>query len=241
MASFNELWRSSQTFRQLFLHTKVFDVSRKFDVPRAEALWWERWPKVEWGFCPAEGCTALVAVGEQCAKHGKCLPTWKWKNGMLYRYMKTHVNKQGKLISGKGDEWQYREYARYQAEKAYGPLPNGYVPAQLDSNPFNLRTANMIVVSKVAMLAIEAKLIKPSQAIDMDDALSVFWDRVTRRGRPTVQWAYNFDNIAKAAGVKVTRVRQAASRGQLDPGDLASIVEFCNYIKRSDSRTMSAG
>ena len=243
MASFKELWTLSQTFRQLFLHTKVFKASSVYDVARAEAMWWERWPHIEWGFCPAEGCTTLVMVGEKCADHGTCLPTWRWQSGILYRCMKTHVDERGKIVSGWRDTWQYRAYAKYRAVKAHGHvlLEDGYVTACLDGNPFNLRNNNIIIVSKIARLAIDAKIIKPSQAMEMDDALLSFWFRAGGRGRPRSQWVYGYEQIANVAGVTVHRVRQAVSREQLNPKDLASVMEFCNNTKGLGDSTMSAG
>jgi hypothetical protein len=51
--------------------------------------------------------------------------------------------------------------------------------------------------------------------------------RVPRRGRPKL-WAYGYADLALLFGMQEAAVRQAVKRQRLDPGSLASVVDFAN-------------
>ena len=235
MASFHELWGQSRAFRQLFLLNKVFPTSKHYDLGKAEHFWYDRWPQVEWGFCAQEGCVRLMPEGALCGFHCKehGMPKWAWSGGVLYRYLCTHIGKNGKQISGKGDEWHYQRYVLFQAAKIYGNIPDRFTVYYRDQNPFNLRLDNLFVMSRVAKQAIETGLLSYGQGVRMDEELGGFYGDIGGKGRPSAMWSYNYVHIASAAQVRVERVRQEVSRGRLVPGDLRSVIEFCCSVGKS--------
>ena len=235
MASFQTLWDDSQAFRQLFLLNKVFLSSRHYDMGKAEHLWYERWPRVDWNLCAERGCRRLAPDNGKCGHHTvDQMPVWAWAKGILYRFMRTHVRDDGKLISAQSDNKDYKKYAVHQVEKAIGRIPDRFTFCCIDGNPFNLRTENMAIISKIAKAAILAGELTYERAVMMDEDLSNFFKKIGSRGRPRALWIYSFEHISQAAGVKQARVRQAVSRGKLDPYSLASVVDFCNSIAKSD-------
>ena len=105
MASFQELWDGSRKFRQIFLYNKVLKSVRatgEVDMGRAEWLWHERYPQIEWGFCYHEGCNALAVMGEKCSKHFKEMGarhSWEWRHGVLYKLKLLH-NRRKRRVNG---------------------------------------------------------------------------------------------------------------------------------------------
>lgn len=233
MTSFAELWDQSQAFRQLFLHNDIFPSVNRVDIEKAEVMWYHRYPKFTWTFCDYDGCIGLVRKGELCTDHASIsgkLPTWKWYKGILHRYMTTPLLISKKRVMGR----EYKAYHLHQGEQVFGPIPHGYTVYYQDNNPFNLHKANLVLLSRLSLLAVKAGKLSVAQAVAMDDVLEGFIAEQFRDGPKRAQWIYTMNKIAEAAGVKPERVRQAVSRGQLDPKELSSVVEFCQRHKRSD-------
>jgi hypothetical protein len=232
MAKFEDLWTNSQMFRQLFLLNGVFESVNKVDLGKAEVLWFYRYPRVEWGFCDVDGCASLVPKGQVCPKHIKespRMPRWKWNGGILYRYF----SKKEYVGDLKRSRSEYIDFRRYQANKIWGGIPDGYSVYTSDGNPFNLHRTNLILLSDIATVAVKGGVLKIPEAVTMDDVLESYIKETFRRGRPKSQWVYTFEAIAQVAGVRAERARQAVSRRQLDPSKLESIVEFCHACRET--------
>ena len=232
-SNFQELWEGSRQFRQLFLHNGIFRSVNQVDVEKAEAAWWNRYPKLHWMFCNQDGCKKLVAAGDRCKEHmpGGAFPLWRWWQGILYRYMRGTAFI---LRSHVEHKREYRAYHRVMAEKVYKKIPPKYRVWYADGNPFNLREENIIVLSLPMLAAVKAGAISEATAILLDEKIIDVYVREAKVGRPKKQWVYNMQTIAKAAGIKPERVRQEIHRGHLEPADLSSVVLFCNKIKKVD-------
>lgn len=232
---FQDLWDQSQAFRHLFLFNGIFRSPNDTDVAKAEALWWDRYPNLEWGFCDVDGCMTLVEKNDHCQKHGtdKKMPRWKWHKGILYRY-RYFYHGQNKRQTGR----QYTAYHKLLATRVFGSVPDGYRVHYSDGNPFNLRKNNLILLSKVALATVKAGTLSVADAMGLDDVLQEFLADKVGRGRPKHQWSYNLETIARAAGVKIKWVQKEIERGNLDPSDLASISEFCSRSKVESDGTL---
>lgn len=232
---FQELWDQSQAFRHLFLYNGIFRSPNDIDVAKAEALWWDRYPNLEWGFCDVDGCMTPVESRDHCQKHGTAdnLPRWKWHKGILYRYMRFDHG-QNKRQGGR----QYVAYHKHLAKQVFGKVPQGYRVYYSDANPFNLWRGNLILLSRVALAAVQQEVLSVSDAIMLDDVLQDFLADKGKDGRRKQQWSYNLETIARAAGVKPTWVRQEIHRGNLDPGNLDSISEFCSRNRDEHDGTL---
>ena len=131
------------------------------------------------------------------------------------------------MTGGINDEERYVDYSKFIASKTFGPIPDGFVVGFLDENPFNLHPSNLVVLSKVAKLAVDEKVISMATAIEMDQNLEHFWGSIVKRGRPKGVWLYDYSDIAKASKKKLPHIRQAVSRGVFDPSDFSSVIDFC--------------
>jgi hypothetical protein len=224
MASFSELWTGSQAFRRLFLHNKIFPSINNVDMGKAEALWWARYPKTEWSFCGYDGCLGFVPEGEMCSKHVNIsgeMPTWKWYVGELYRYLYI-----------KDGEYGYRKYRRHVGETVFGTVPEGYDVCCVDRNPFNLHRDNLVLLSKIAVAAVDGGILSVAYAVEMDEVLRDFVARKCGWSTKRLQWVYTMDDIAAAAKVKYAKVKKSAFDGKLDPSDLASVAFFCQKYRK---------
>lgn len=233
--SFQSLWDQSRAFRRIFLYNGIFRAVNNRDVARAEALWWDRYPKLSWDFCNVDSCMTLAANGKPCQEHmkTKVLPRWKWNKGILYRYM-SFDHGQNKRLVGR----EYRAYHLHLAKEVFGEVPSGYRVYYIDGNPFNLRKGNLILLSKVALAAVEAGALSIADAMGLDDVLGEYIASKTLRGRPKSQWSYNLETIAETAGVKRTWVQKEIERGNLDPSDLASVGAFCARSENENDGTL---
>jgi len=226
--TFKELWDGSSKFRRLFLYNRILRTVNETDLGRAEIFWSDRSPWLDWALCGYEGCSALAIAGQRCQRHkedAKMLP-WKWHKGILYRYMRST------RLPGhrsRGDE--YRQFHLHRARLMWGDLPAGYIVHYKDENPFNLRKDNLLIMSKVMRAAVREGVISIPDAVVLDEIMEQYISVRLKQGRPKRQWVYTWQTIAGAAQIKIERARQAASRGNLDPSDLASVVEFCHKIK----------
>lgn len=222
--TFQELWDESSKFRRLFLHNGIFRTINEIDLGKAEAMWWDRFPKLDWMLCGQDGCRRLVARGDRCLDHmpSGALPLWRWTQGILYKYKDS--------LSGKGETFrrrrQYVAYHRFLAEKEFGEIPMKCRVWYADGNPFNLRRDNLILVTTPMLAAIKAGVITEPTAVMLDDVIYDSFSKDATAGRPKNQWVYNMQSIAMGANVKEERVRQAVSRGDLEPGNLMSVSKF---------------
>jgi len=234
MTSFIDLWGQSKRFRSLFLYNGIFPSAGKVDVGLAELLWWQRYPQIEWDFCGHEGCKKLVPEGECCPDHAYVcgrLPSWKWGEGTLYHYLVLNSNHEKRA----GGVPQYRAYYKWMGRKLFGKISNGYRIYWADRNPFNLREDNLIVLSRIGVVAIEEGILTVPGAIEMDDALSGFIGEKFKLRRPPHQWVYTYQTIADVVKRPVGRIRDAVVNGWLDPSSLVSVVDFCQKCLRSDN------
>ena len=233
MAKFEDLWKTSKQFRQLFLLNGVFESVNNIDLAKAEALWFCRYPNVNWDFCDVDGCTALVPKGQVCRDHiegNPRLQRYKWASGELYRFYSKRVW----VGTLRRNASEYVSFKKWQARKIWKEVPNGYSVYTADGNPFNLHRSNLILLSNIAIAAIEKKVLNIPNAALMDTILGPYIAETFSKGRPKSQWVYGFEAIAQAAGVKMERVRQAVSRRHLDPSKLESVVGFCHSCKKTD-------
>lgn len=218
--NFQYLWKNSRMFRQIFLHNGTFKSVNNIDLGKAEVFWRNRDPDVDWDLCGIGGCKLLVEKGTPCKNHCKpgYMAAWKWHQGILYRYARTRV------ASVRGRE--YRAVHTDLAERVFGEIPDGYRVFYFDRNPFNLRSNNLILLSKVAIAAVQAGALSAIDAVGMDEVLSRYLVGKIGKGRPCLQWGYNVRSISMAAQIGDARVRQEISRKNLDPGNLRSIARF---------------
>lgn len=233
---FQELWSHSIAFRSLFIRNGIFHSVNNVDVAKAEAFWWDRFPKLDWGFCDYNGCGHLVVDGERCQQHldQKKMPKWKWANGILYRYLHFYPGNVVKVLRP-----EYRAYHIHLAEKIYGKTPNGCAVYYADGNPFNLRRNNLILLSKVSLAAVKSGVLSVEDAEKMDFILKDFLKEVMTIGRPKKEWKYGLNAIAENAGVDADRVSLEIHRGNLDPSSLTSVIEFCLKLQSKKDGTLS--
>lgn len=240
MASFAELWDKSRLFRQLFLRMNVFRSVNNVDVTKAEVLWYDRWPEIEWDFCGHNGCIELVKKGEICGEHclsvSKKMPTWKWYLGKLYRYISVRVavaesryvriaRRSYTLPSAR----EYKDYAIHMAELIAGDKVKAkFSVGYIDGNPFNLRPSNIITVSDCLLSAVDNGVITTKQALFADTVLAKAGFFPAILSRPINYWAFNMETISKVCGIERNSIKCAVSEKRLVPGDLASLVRFCH-------------
>lgn len=224
--SFHELWDQSEAFRIMLISQRCFNAANRFDLGLAEALWDDRFPRIGWDFCQVDGCTCLVKAGERCIKHihdVDNIPSFKWAKGYLYHYVTRNSHDKNRPVR------RYYDYERndlYVWRYNYGKVNPGYKIRQIDRNPFNHRIGNLFLLSRYIAPAYDADVINASEALKMDDVMpEVLRDRLG--GGRRSGWVYGIDGIAKTAGIREGRVRQEISRGNLCPGDLSSVVDFC--------------
>lgn len=225
---FQRLWERSRAFRQLFIHNGIFASANDKDVAKAEVMWWDRYPRLQWDFCGVDDCSRLVVRGEHCEQHTKTglRPRWKWSQGVLFRFMAVPYFKGDRGNDG-GRIFEYVAYHLHQARKVFEEIPAGFSVYYADGNPFNLRADNLILLSNVMLAAVKSGTVTIGRAVELDDVLVDELLSSPINGRRKTQWVYTVESIAKAAGVSIHRVRAAVSEGKLDPSDLASIT---NYI-----------
>jgi hypothetical protein len=234
--NFEELWGRSRAFRQLFIHNGIFEDANKVDVAKAEVMWWDRYPRLDWAFCGQDDCPRLVVKGERCEKHSESgqRSRWKWSQGVLYRFMAVPYFKGDKGNDG-GRIYEYVAYHLHQARKVFEEIPPGFNVHYADGNPFNLRTDNLILLSSVILAAVQAGVVSIGKALELDDVLMDELLGSLGRGRRKAQWVYTIESIAKAAGVAQSTIRADVSpRGILDPNDLRSIASYIH--QRMDKR-----
>lgn len=230
MASFDELWEKSLTFRGLFVgRDRLFESFSRFDKARAKFFWEKRAPQINWGFCKEPGCKSLVKTGEYCEKHlyvSQTFPTWRLVDGFLYRYMADYYGVKPN---------EYCLYHEHIAEKKYGPIPPGYVVYFQDGNKFNCRKDNLIVLSKIALNAVKSELLSLSDAVAFDACIEEFIHKQQKAGRRPVHAVFGYGDIGRAAGVSLTTLRKAVERKELHPLDLLSITEFVSKRRKKHS------
>jgi len=228
--NFQRLWDGSRTFRTLFIRIGVFKSAADVDLGKAEVFWHDRWPRVQWDLCGHEGCSALVMKGHRCRRHDpeSPLPLWQWDRGTLYalRSSKEYLEKGVNV-----HERRYTAYPQHVAKGMFGEIPAGYTIQYLDGNPFNLRRANLVIISKVMAIAMREGEVNISTAIQLDDVMEDKLRDLCGFKRPKSAWVYTVDAIAEAAGIKAARVRQEISRGSVDPSSLDSVINFCQEMK----------
>jgi hypothetical protein len=221
----------------MFIYLNIYKTADQIDVGKAEWLWSERYPTFEWGFC-SDDCDTLVPLGEKCICHVSRYsspPKWQWTKGVLYLYARSTIGSDGITRSNRNGLGQdYTPYKDFVAEKVHGKLVPGYEACPMDGNPFNLRHDNIGVISKLLMGAVREGTVTPLMALEADEILASFISENCGRGRPKSAWGYNYKGISDVAGIRIGRVRQAASRGKFDPSSLVSVVDFCNNMRKSD-------
>lgn len=225
--SFEELWDGSRAFRVMLSKQRALNLDGGLDTGLAEAFWDNRFPRIDWDFCGVDGCVTLVKSGEKCSRHapsmGCVLPGWQWTHGRLYRYVtkSTHIrNKPRKKTS------EYIRNDRYVWRYRYGDPPRGFRIRTVDGNPFNHRIGNLFLISRYSAPAYDLGIISAAEALKMDESLPEVLIGRLGGGRKS-GWVYGLDAISNVAGVRLSRVRQAVSRGELCPGSLLSVVDFC--------------
>jgi hypothetical protein len=211
------------------------------DFGYIEAIWWNRYPKIEWGFCSVEKCSALTVMGEMCAQHfpeyHQALPSWKWVRGDLYRLVRvtTQVSSTIKGISSQ----EYQRNDRRAAAKLCGEIPYGYRVCFVDGNPFNHRRENLVVLSKYATAALKSGDLTVADAVEMDSLIEDFISRKCRRGMPQHKWLYGYAEVARYLGVDVKTVYKRTERRVLDMEDFSSVIDFCvGYKQGEDQRRL---
>ena len=246
MASFEELWRDSAKFRNIFVGDKKFYASMsRFDLDEAKELWEERWPYLDWNFCKAEGCKGLVGTSghwrandkycsEHISKNGK-MPKYVWYGNDLYKFLSMKVHG-----TAKHRKKEYIRLSRLLAIEKYGKFKGGYKIMFADGNYLNYSMENIIVVTKVSAAAIDAGVLSVADSVEVDNLIEDFVIRRFGGGRKPFRHSYDHEDIAMAADVKGSAVRKAISEGRLDPYDLASVLQFVNNCKKNDNLSRSA-
>lgn len=213
------LWSQSPTFRSIMIGKHGLFDDESFSLDGVREMWEERFPEIEWSLCGVDGCTEIVQDGERCTDHSDLddgLPTWKWYRGILYRLM-VNRSHHDKLT-------EYQDYAKHVGWRRFGTVAEGYRPVHADGNPLNFRPENIFMLSPAAKAALDAEAVDLPTAIRLDDLAS---DVVAPKGgRRPVVGMFGYTEIAKAAGVRASVVRQAVRRKTLDPQDLKSVVKF---------------
>lgn len=238
MKSFDVLWDESPMFRGLFIgKNRPFIKLSEFDEDKAFALWEDRFPKIEWSMCGYNGCTNLVKEGQRCNEHafvsGK-MPTWSWVNKTLYRYSSFQRGAQ-KMISDR----EYREYIKHVASRKFGKVPSGYRIFLRDGNVFNYRPDNLVLLSKYSYYLVENRFLAFEDAVEIDMRIGNLLHDKMHAGRRPFMAVFGYGDIARVAGTSMPSVWKEVERGNLDPANLTSIVEFVNRRKNKDNEKVS--
>ena len=60
------------------------------------------------------------------------------------------------------------------------------------------------------------------------------------QGRSPTKFSFTYEDVADAAGLSIEAARKHAQRGNFDPNDLVSILEFIQIRLKKNGRTLSA-
>ena len=238
MTRFDALWDESPMFRGLFIGKgRPFSDKDKFDKERAVALWDDRHPKVDWDTCRYRDCTNLVQKDQCCSQHCHVsgeMPLWAWVNKILYRYISFQRGAQ-KTINDR----EYRSYVEHAATRKFKRIPNGYRVFLKDRNVFNYRPENLVLLSKYSFHLVQQGLLTLDIAIEIDMRIGSLLHEKVKAGRRPFFAMFGYGDIHKVSGVQMPFIRKEVERRNLDPSDLASIVEFVNKHKNSDNVGMN--
>jgi len=238
MTSFDALWDESSVFRGLFIGKgRPFSSDKTFDRDAAMALWEARFPRVDWCTCEYKGCTELVKRGQYCSDHCHVngeLPLYAWVKKTLYRYIAFQRGAQ-KTINDR----EYRKYADWAATKKFKKVPNGYRVFLKDRNPFNCHADNLLLLSKYSYYLVEKKLISLEDAMEIDMRIGNLLHERMRAGRRPFFAVFGYSDISNVSGANMTCIWKEIERGNLNPSDLSSIVEFVNKHKNRDNEGMN--
>jgi len=229
--TFDDLWEKSLLFRNLFVgEDRVFLSHTDFDREVATKLWEARRPRINWNFCAQERCSVLVEDGAYCGKHSNPedgLPTWRWSKKVLFKHRSAPHHRKG--------EFEYRDYLKQVAYTRFGSLPAGYHVIQKDGNPFNFKHTNILLLSKIAVAAVQAGVMGAIDAFEMDGLLSDFIAEKFKAGRRPVAGIIAYSDIGYVMQIHPATVSKNVKRGNLDIEDLGSVVKFVNNAKKVDN------
>lgn len=218
MASFEKLIESKK-FLNLFIHSGAFRSTRTFNIDKAEEMWAERDPHLEWDTC--EKCGDLAYNGRLCGKHyveqhGEMIQ-WQWVNGDLYKYVR--------------GEQSYVQWKRHVLGEGIG---RDSTVITVNGNPFDLRPNNLVVAFKITAALVRDGHIPVAMVGLFDDAIEPFLKQYLHtRGRKKNLWTYGLDTIARALGMHYTTVTRLSYEGRLNPADLGSVVKYALDSVRS--------
>jgi hypothetical protein len=144
---------------------------------------------------------------------------WLWQGGRLYRYLSIRLFHAGEY---RGRE--YLDYARHVVTENYGPIMSGFDVHFVDGNPLNCDKKNLVPISHVSRLALQAGLLRLDTAIKIDRLIK---DVVNGQGhRPRSISVVSYGDVARATGLTTSGVRSAVSRGVFTMDDPASMLAF---------------
>lgn len=162
---------------------------------------------------------------------------------MLYRYMSVTVKETmvtnryfGMEVGDKIGSIASKEYVAYHLHMMKSiigeKVPDDYRVAYIDGNGFNLRPSNLVAISIISGAAVDAGVLRVSDAVVLDNLINSSGKLFMGNKRVKAQWVINIQSISDAIGRKHEYVRQAISRKRFDPGDLGSLVAFCESHKK---------
>jgi hypothetical protein len=220
--SFSELWDNSKAFRGIFAYRGIIKNAKEKGL--AEMCWIERHPKTEWCFCGVDGCNRLVHVGEKCSDHsididGR-LPEWKWRDGHLYCLRRNY---------GCGKP-TYIRYDRYAWTESFGSIPSGFVIRYLDRNPLNYSLRNLVLLSSLSASIVDEGIISPAQGVELDSVIPDCFLVSPTKKRTRSIWVYNIRQLARAFGIKTSRLRQYEKEHAVDLSNFISVMKFYRYF-----------
>jgi len=235
MASFDNLFSKSAKFRNIFVGDGRFYASMdKFDFVEVQELWENRWPYIEWGFCKADGCKGLVGKpNKYCSdhiSHSGALPRYVWYGNILYKFFALNTAGHEKVRKK-----QYASLAKLVATDNYGKVPSGYKVMFSDGNYLNHRRENIVLMTVVSAIAVDAGVISVADSAEVDFLLKEFTEKRFGDGPKPFRHAYDYDDIAEASGLTKGAIRRAVRDDRLDPRNLLSVLEFVNNAKKNDN------
>jgi hypothetical protein len=231
-ATFDEMWNDSEVFRNFFIGKYGYFFGKKLDWEKAAELWDNRFPRVRWCFCLNEGCKVLVPISNEfCANHSKKIPKWRLKRSRLWRLSDENVKRD---YYSRG----YRDYLLVVGKKIFGDIPRNYKIIKADGNPFNFRSGNLRLLSKISIVLVQAGVLSPAVAISFDREIVKLPFFNLKKSPPIRQAVFSYEDLARVCGKNIRSIYNEASLGYFDFDDLESVFQFIvdnklERIKRS--------